>query len=95
MEKLIMPVKAKHFKDACFGSNSDCALANAAKEFFNVMAVGEGVDEMFIMQGQCVQSWYAHEKYGSERFDEDEVTARKSNFDDTVILQIELTPFEK
>lgn len=92
-EKLIMPVKAKHFKDACFGSNSDCALANAAKDFFNVKTVGEGVDEIWIMQGECGKSWYAHEKYGEERFYDDVAIARERNFDETVILQIELTPF--
>lgn len=94
-EKLIMPVKARHFKNAMFDSNSECALASAAKEFFNVKIVGEGVDEIYISQTEGEKSWYSHEIYAHERFEKDEIAARESNFDETVILQIELTPFEK
>jgi len=90
METILLPVKAKHFKDAIFISICNCPIANAAKEFFNLDAttdyVNEGVDVLHIKETS-----YRHKIYGDAENDRNMLHAEAHNYDETVIFELELT----
>ena len=91
---IILPVKAKHFKDAVFLDCENCAIANAAKCFFKLSNddfVDEGVDllEIKYKTQQIMAFW--HPQYGVAAFEVDLIAARIANYDETIIFELELT----
>ena len=89
METIQLPVKAKHFQGTRFGAICDCALAKAAKEFFNVSYANEGVDILHVGNGEDYKE-YIHEEYTDIKFYEDQQKAASLNFDETILFTIEL-----
>lgn len=89
MNKVTLPVRAKHFENTDYSNNCHCAIAKAAKEFFGAVFVSEGVDNIDVLN-----DIYRHEAYNFDNFIEDLGKARCYNFDETIIFELELTPYE-
>lgn len=76
-----LPLKAKYFINATYIDNCDCAIAKAAKEFFNTDRATEGVNELIINK----TDYYSHEEYGPIEFMHDKSIAEKSEDQETII----------
>jgi hypothetical protein len=87
MSTILLPLKAKHFKDKTFTHPCNCAIGSACKEKFNTSSVFEQVNEVDI-NGNT----FKHSMYRSYTYWEDYETAAAHSFDDTIIRTIELIP---
>lgn len=87
--EIILPLRAKHFKETVFCSyNGQCAIEKAVQELMpDAKGIGEGVDCTDIDDVR-----YKHEEYDCDDFDADLILARAANFDDTIIRSITLSP---
>ena len=81
-----LPLKAKHFINTTYIDNCNCAIAKAAKEFFNTDSASEGVNELIINN----TDFYVHDEYDPRIFDSDQDKAVMSEDPETVIRTIEL-----
>lgn len=89
MEKILLPLKAKHFIDTEFYDiGCGCAIDKAAMEFFNLER--EDVDEMgnFL---KVKDNRYTHTHYGKLSFERDKMMAKTLTPED-VVNTIELIP---
>ncbi len=84
--KIKLPLKAKHFINATYIDNCNCAISKAAKEFFNTDSAAEGVNELIINK----TDHYSHEEYGPIEFMNDKSLAKKSEDQEAIIRTIEL-----
>ncbi len=81
-----LPLKAKHFINTTYLDNCNCAIAKAAKEFFNTDRAAEGVNELIINK----TDHYSHEEYGPVEFMDDARIAKKLDDKETEIRIISL-----
>jgi len=90
MENIVLlPLKAKHFQDTNFMSICNCAIAKAAKDYFNCTYANEGVNNVSVeLEGKIV--YYNHEVYNDKDFLEDQTNSYFSNHEDDIIRTIEL-----
>jgi len=91
MEKILLPLKAKHFKDADFDNPCNCGISIAGREHFNIERVSEGLG-VLITYDNGKKTKYTHEYYGGADFDFDHAIAAANSFDETIIRTIELIP---
>lgn len=92
-QEIIMPVKAKHFKGSRYRDVCNCPLANAAKEFFKVTYVNEGVNKMYVGKPNS-QVLYLHDPYYEAQNHINKEHAATIGYDETVIFEIKLTSYE-
>lgn len=85
--KIELPLKAKHFINTLYIDNCNCAIAKAAKDFFNTDDVNESVDLLIINNTDC----YNHPSYGPRAFDSDQDKAVMLEDHETIINIISLT----
>lgn len=76
-----LPLKAKHFINTTYIDSCNCAIAKAAKEFFNTDKADEGVNELIIN----ITDHYSHDEYGPIEFMHDKSIAEKSEDQETII----------
>lgn len=90
-QPIIMPVRAKHFKDSNFSNPCNCAISKAAQEFFNVNKydANEGVTQLHIGRGGSMHS-YHHKEYGDRQYYNNAYKASMHNYDETIIFELEL-----
>jgi hypothetical protein len=81
----LLKLKARHFKGAEFESNSDCALARAAKEKFNVEAVNASSSFLYLDDVAFLKV-----EYNYWQFKEDRIIAASKNYSDEVIRTLNL-----
>lgn len=94
-KQIILPVRARHFKNNNYGSNFNCPIATAAKEFFNAAFVSEGVDNIDIFINENEINAYSHKLYEFQAFEKDFEQAGQTDFDETIIFELELMPYGK
>jgi hypothetical protein len=85
----ILKLKAAYFKGADFESNSDCAIARAAKEQLNAREVNASANYLYL-NGKV---FYTVE-YGYTQFKEDSKAAAAKNYSDEVVRNIGLSTVE-
>ena len=82
----VMKLKARHFKGTVFSSNTDCAVARAAKEQFNTQEVNASTVYLCLNNSVVL-----HLEYTYAQFKEDSVLAGSKNHSDETIRTISLT----
>lgn len=90
MNTITLLLKAKHFKHTNYigwGKGDYCAIEKAAIEQFKPDIVSEQVYNVVIDD-----ILYRHEIYDELDFSSDGEEAKKHNYDETIIKEIELTP---
>lgn len=93
-KQIILPVRAKHFKNTQYLCVGYCAISKAARELFNAIDVNEGVDVLHVQTDEG-ESSYTHTRYDDIIFCKHKQQAAKTDFDDTIIFELELTPYGK
>ena len=83
-DKLIL--KANHFKNTQFGSQSDRVIAKAAQERFEAVSVNSSTTYMYVNH----KTFYRIE-YGYPEFNEDKVIAMSKNYSEDIIREVILT----
>lgn len=84
MSELLI-LKAKHFKNAEFGSPANCAIARAAKEQFGAVEVNPNSTYIYVHN----KTFY-HIEYGFPEFNEDKIKAELVHFSGDVIRKVSL-----
>lgn len=88
---LRMPVRARHFNNAPYLDIHNCPIANAAKEFFNVLedGVNEGVTALVITDARGTMA-YSHVFYDEIEYSHGVLAAAKAQNEDEIIFELEL-----
>ena len=79
-KEINLPLKAKHFIDTRFIDQCNCAIAKAAKDFFNTEEVTEHVGWINIKGRNFI-----HKDYGVDDFDSDKKKAETETESETII----------
>jgi hypothetical protein len=81
-----LKLKARHFKGTVFSSNSDCAVARAAKEQLNTTEVNASSCYLCLNNTQVLSL-----QYNYTQFLEDCSNANDKNYSEEVIRVVKLT----
>lgn len=84
---MVVKLLAKYFKGAEYHNSTDCPLARAIKD---TIAIESDAIDVGIYKTYINRVPYFHHGYYPESFYGDHDLARRANFDDTVIREIEL-----
>ena len=78
-------LKAKHFRKTEFESASECAIAKAAKEQFEVVEVNSSSTYLYVDY-----KVFYNISYDYNQFEEDKIIAASKGYSDEVIRKLEL-----
>jgi hypothetical protein len=83
---MIIQIKAKHYRNTYFSECLNCAISKAVRDALPLVSrVNEGVTNVKIDGKQ-----YEHDPYWPEDFRKDQDEAKKHNWDEIVIREIEI-----
>lgn len=82
INSILIPVKAIHYKNTQYSQTCNCALANAASDFFDTPDVSEEVWYIYIKGIKYSHAFFSHETYIS-----DYNTAMKRKFSSTLTIR--------